>query len=90
MFIGSVVATVGSSASAVAIRWVSHVLAETEIYAEYLGSGYTKTLVEYTILDLRLLKRCLQKVASPLFGCLDPVSMTEFIINFLKEAKHRD
>ena len=40
--------------------------------------------------DVRLLKRCLQKAASVVFGTLDAFSMTEFIVNRLKGAKHRD
>ena len=86
--IGSVVAAVGSSACAVAISVGSHVLAET--YAEYLGSGYAERLIEYQIFVLRLLKGCLQKVASSVFGCLDPFLMTKFIINRLKGAEQRD
>ena len=86
--LGSVVATVGSSASLVAISGGSHVVADT--YKEYLGSGYSHKLVDYPIFDLRLLKRCLQKVSSSVFGSLDPFSMTEFIVTRLKGAEHRD
>ena len=86
--VGSLFAAVGSSASAFAISGRSHALAET--YAEYLGSGYTERFVEYPIFSLRLLKRCLHKVASSVFGCLDPLSMKEVIIKRLKGAKHRD
>ena len=86
--LGSVVAAVGSSASLFAISGGSHVLADT--YREYLGSGYSHKLVEYPILDLRQLKRCLQKVFSSVFGSLDPFSMTEFIVTRLKGAEHRD
>ena len=86
--LGSVVAAVGSSASLVAICGESHVLADT--YKEYLGSGYSHKLVEYPIFDLRLLKRCLQKVYSSVFGCLDPFSMTDLIVTRLKGAEHCD
>ena len=86
--LGSVVAAVGSSASHVAISGGSHVLGDT--YKEYLGSGYSHKLVEYPIFDLRLPKRCLQKVSSSVFGSLDPFSMTEFTVTRLKGAKHRD
>ena len=85
---GSVVAAVGSSASLVAISGGSHVLADT--YREYLGSGYSHKLVEYPLFDLRLLKRCLQKVSFSVFGSLDHFSMTEFIVTSLKGAEHRD
>ena len=72
--LGSIVAAVGSSASLVAISGGSHVLVDT--YREYLGSGYSHKLVEYPIFDLRLLKRCLQKVFSSVFGSLDAFWMT--------------
>ena len=86
--LGSVVAAVGSSASLVAIFGGSHVLADT--YRKYLGSGYSHKLVEYPIFDLCVLKRCLQKVSSSVFGSLDPFSMTEFIATRLKGDEHRD
>ena len=44
----------------------------------------------YPTFDVRLLKRCLQKTASVVFGTLDPFSMTEFIVTRLKGAEHRD
>ena len=86
--LGSILPAVGSSASLVPISGGSHVLADT--YKEYLGSGYSHKLVEYPTFDLRLLKRCLQKVSSSNFGSLDPFSMTEFIVTRLKGAEHRD
>ena len=78
--LGSVVSAVGGSASLVAVSGGSHVLGDT-----YLGY-----LVEYPIFGLRLLKRCLQKVSSSVFGSLDPFLMTEFIVTRLKGAEHRD
>ena len=86
--LGSVMAAVGSSASLVAISGGSHVLADT--YKKYLGSGYSHKLVEYPIFDLRLLKRCLQKVSYSVFGSFDPFSRTEFIVTRLKGAENRD
>ena len=86
--LGSVVAAVGGSASLVAVFGVWHVLADT--YGEYLGSGYNPKLVEYPIVDLRLRKRCLQKVLSSVSGSLDHFSMTKFNFTRLKEAEHRD
>ena len=85
--LGSIVAAVGGSASLVAFFSGSHVLADT--YGEYLGSGYTHKLVEYPTFDLCLLKRCLKKVSSSVFGSLDPFSMTEFSVTRLKGAEHR-
>ena len=86
--LGSVVTAVVSLASLVAISGGSHVLADT--YRENLGSGYSHKLVEYSIFDLRLLKRCLQKVSSSVFVSSDPFSMTKFIVTRLKGAEHRD
>ena len=86
--LGSVVSAVGGSASLVALSGRSHVLGDT--YREYVGSGYSHKLVEYPIFNLRLLKRCLQKVSSSVFGSLDPFSMTEFIVTRLKGAEHRN
>ena len=84
----SVVAGVGGTTSLVAVSGGSHVLADS--YGESLGSGYSQKLVEYLVFDLRLLKRCLQKVSSSACGSLDPFSMTEFIVTRLRGAEHRD
>ena len=86
--LASVVSAVPSLASLVAISGGSHVLSDT--YKEYLGSGYSHKLVECPIFDLRLLKRCLQKVSSSVFGSLDPFSITDIIVTRLKGAEHRD
>ena len=86
--LGKILSAVGSGASLVSLSGGSHTL--VECYKEYLGSGYTKTLVDYPIFDARLLKRCLQKTASVIFGTLDRFSMTEFIVSRLKGAEHRD
>ena len=86
--LGKILSAVGRGASLVSLSGGSHTL--VECYKEYLGSGYTKTLVEYRFFDARLLKRCLQKAASVVFGTLDPLSMTEFIVARLKGAEHRD
>ena len=83
----SVVAAVGDSASLVTVSGGSHVLADK--YREYVGSGYSNKLVEYPIYDLRLLKRCLQKVSSSVFGSLDHFSMTKFFVTRPKGAEHR-
>ena len=83
-----ILSAVGSGASLVSLSGGSHTL--VECYKEYLGSGYTKTLVDYPIFDVRLLKRCLQKTPSVVFGTLDPFSITEFIVTRLKGAEHRD
>ena len=84
----TVVAAAGGSASLAVNFGGSHLLADT--YGEYLGSGYKHKLVQYPIFDLLLLKRCLQKASSSVFGSLDPFSMTEFIVTRLNGAEHRD
>ena len=86
--LGSLVDAVGVSASLVAFSDGWHVLADT--YGEYLGSGYSHKLVEYPVFDLRLLKRCLQKVFSFVFGFLDPLFMNKFFVTRQKGAEHRD
>ena len=85
---GSVVAAVGGSASFFAVFGGSHQLADT--YGGYLGIGYDRKLVKYPIFDVKLLKRCLQKVTSSVFGSLDPFRMMEFSFRRLKGAEHRD
>ena len=84
--LGKILSAVGSGASLVSPSGGSHTL--VECYREYLGSGYTKTLVDYPIFDVRLLKRCLEKTASVVFGTLDPFSMTEFIVTRLEGPEH--
>ena len=83
----SVMAAVGGSASLVADSGGLHVLADT--YCEHLGSGFSRQLVEYPVFDLRLLKQCLQKMSSSVFGSLDPFSMTEFIVTCFKGQRIR-
>ena len=86
--LGSVVAALGGSASLVAVSGGSHLFSET--YGEYLRSGYNHKLDECPIFVLRLLKRCLQKVSSSVFGSLSSFSMTKFIVTRLKGAERRD
>ena len=88
VILGQVLCAIGSGASLVSISGGSHTLVES--YKEYLGSGCMRGVLYYPTFDVRLLKRCLQKTASVVFGTLDPFSMTEFIVNRLKGAEHRD
>ena len=83
VILGQVLFAIGSGASLVSISGGSHTLDES--YKECLGSGCMRG-----VLDVRLLKRCLQKTASVVFGTLNPFSMTEFIVTRLKCAEHRD
>ena len=86
--LGQVLCAIGSGASLVSVSGVSHTLVES--YKEYLGSGCMRRVLDYPTFDVRLLKRCLQKTASVVFGTLDPFSLTEFIVTRLKGAEHRD
>ena len=61
-----------------------------EVFCEYLGSGYRQKLIDYPFFDLRLFKRCLQLTASSVFGSLDGLAITEFIVNGLNGANTRD
>ena len=88
VILGQVLCAIGSGASLVSISGGSNTL--VECYKEYLGSGCIRGLLDYPTFDVRLLKRCLQKTASGVFGTLDPFSMTEFIVTRLKGAEHRD
>ena len=88
IILGQVLCAVGSGASLVSISGGSHTL--VECYKEYLGSGCTRGMLDYPTFDVRLLKRCLRKTASTVFGTLDPFSMTEFILTRLKGAEHCD
>ena len=61
-----------------------------EGFCEYLGNGYRQKLIDYPVFDLRLFRRCLEWTSSSVFGSLDGLAMTEFIVNPLKGAKTRD
>ena len=60
-----------------------------EAFCEYLGNGYRRKLIDYPVFDLRLFRRCLQRTAYSMFGSLDELAMTEFIVNRLKGAETR-
>ena len=67
--------------------WVAYVCRHLwRIFGKWVQSQ----AVEYLVFDLRLLKRCLQKVPSSVFGSSDPFSLTEFIVTRLKGAEHHD
>ena len=87
VILGQVLCAIGSGASLVLISGGSHTL--VECYKEYLGSGCMRGLLDYPTFDVKLLKRCLQKTASTVFGTLHAFSMTEFIVFWLKGAEHR-
>ena len=78
----------GPDTAVVSLHGDPHVLAEA--FASYLGSGYQAKLIKNPTFDPRLLKRCLQRTASSVFGSLDPFSQTEFVVNRLKGAETRD
>ena len=88
VILGQVLCAIGNAASLVSISGGSHTLVES--YKEYLRSGCMRGVLDYPTFDVRLLKRCLQKTASTVFGTLHPFSMTEFIVTRLKGAEHCD
>ena len=85
---GIVLCAIGSGASLVTISLGSNTL--VECYKEHLGSRYMQGLLDYPTFDVRLLKRCLEKNASTVFGTLDPFSMTEFIVTRFRGSEHHD
>ena len=86
--LGKTLDAAGPDTAVVSFHTGAHVLPEA--FASYLGSGYQAKLIEYPTFDLRLLKRCLQRTASCVFGSLEPFSLTEFVVNRLKGAETRD
>ena len=86
--VGRVVDALGSDVAVASIIGGSTVLVEA--FREYLGSGYRQKLIDYPVFDLRLFRRCLQRTSSSVFGSLDGLAMTEFIVNRLKGAESRD
>ena len=86
--LGKILDAAGPDTAVVSLHGGPHVL--TEAFASYLGSGYQAKLIECPTFDLRLLKRCLQRTASSVFGSLDAFSLTEFVVNRLKGAQTRD
>ena len=88
VILGHLLCAIGSGVSLVSISGGSYTL--MDCYKEYLGSGYLRGLLDYPTFDVRLLKRCLQKTASTVFGTLDPFTIIEFIVTRVKGAEHRD
>ena len=86
--LGWIVDALGPQVSVASTNGGSTVLVEA--FCEYLGSGYRQKLIDYLVFDLRLFRRCLQRTASSVFGSLDGLAMTEFIVNRLKGAETRD
>ena len=86
--LGRVVDALGPDVSVASINGGSTVLVEA--FCDYLGSGYRQKLIDYPVFDLRLFRRCVQRTASSVFGSLDGLAMTEFIVNRLKGAETRD
>ena len=86
--LGRMVDALGPDVSVASISGGSTVLVEA--FCEYLGSGYRQKLIDYPVFDLQLFRRCLQRTVSSVFGSLDGLAMTEFIVNRLKGAETRD
>ena len=86
--LGRMVDALGPDLSVASISGGPTVL--VEVFCEYLGSGCRQKLIDYPVFDLRLFRRCLQRTSSSVFGSLDGLAMTEFIVNGLKCAETRD
>ena len=88
--LGRVVDALGSDVAVASIIGGSTVLVLVEAFSEYLGCGYRQKLIDYPVFHLRLFRRCLQRTSSSVFGSLEGLAMTEFIVNRLKGAETRD
>ena len=86
--LGRLVDALGPDVSVASTSGGSTVLVEA--FCENLGSWYRQKLIDYPVFDLLLFRRCLQRTASSVFGSLDKLAMTEFIVNRLKGAETRD
>ena len=86
--LGWVVDALGPDVSVASISGGSTVLVEA--FCEYLCNGYRQKLIDYPVFDLRLFRRCVWRTSSSVFGSLDGLPMTEFIVNWLKGAETRD
>ena len=86
--LGRMVDALGRDVLVASISGASIVLVEA--FCEYVGSGYRQKLIDYPVFDLQLFRRCLQRTSSSVFGSLDGLAMTEFIVNRLKGAETRD
>ena len=86
--LGRMVDALGPDVSVASISAGSTVLVEA--FCEYLGNGYRQKLLDYPVFDFRFFRRCLQRTSSSVFGSLDRLAMTEFIVNWLKGAETRD
>ena len=86
--LGRMVNALGPDVSVASITGALTVLLEA--FCEYLGNGYSQKLIDYPVFDLRFFRRCLQRTSSSVFGSLDGLAITEFIVNRLKGAETRD
>ena len=86
--LGRMVDALGPDLSVASISGGSTVIVEA--FCEYLGSGYRQKLIDYPVFDLRFFRRCLQRTSSSVYGSLDGLAMTEFIVSRLKGAETRD
>ena len=86
--LGRMVDALGPDVSVASISGGSTDLVEA--FCEHLGSGSCPKLNDYTVFEFGLFRRCLQRTASSVFGSLNGLAMTEFIVNRLKGAETRD
>ena len=88
LVLGRIVDSLGPDVSVASISGGSTVLVET--FCAYLGSGYRPKIIDYPFFGLRLFRRCLHRTNSSVFGSLDGLAMTEFVVNRLKGAETCD
>ena len=85
--LGRVVDALGPDVSVASISGGSTILVEA--FCKYLGNEHRKKMTDYPVFGIRLFLPCLQRTGSSVFGSLDGLSMTEFIVNRLKGAETR-
>ena len=86
--LGRTIDALGPNANVVSVQCGPHALVEA--YVTFVGSGYQQKLIGRPLFDFHLLRQCLQRTASSVFGPLDPYFMTEVIVNNLKAAESRN
>ena len=86
--LGQFLSAVDATVAVVSIFGSSNLLGE--VYAAYIGSGNQQRLIDFPTSTLRLLKRCMQKASSSVFGSLNAFFMTNFHVTRLKGAENWD
>ena len=85
---GRAIAALGPNVRVVLMHGGPH--APVEAFVSYLDSGYQEKLIEKWFFKLCWFEGCLKRIASSVFGSLDPHSMEEFLVNRPKGADGGD